>query len=407
MAEPTDGELLMRFSRHQDEQAFETLVRRHQASIFGVCYRVLGNSHDAEDAFQAKFLVLARKAKRFQTASSIGGWLFRVALRTAKNARVKKWRSKEEALNVTVSSESEPLAIIQQQELVTTLYEELAKLPQKYQTPLVLCILEGKSRLEASTELECTVASLKARLARGRQQLRVNLTRRGVAFSVALTAACTSVSVADAAISSLCSTTTAACSSFVFAAESCNVSPDIVQLSEKGMSAMTLATYSKLAIASIVLLSVGLGSATLPVPGPSNAHAADSVVDIELGPIKVAQRANTFTTARQPVTATILPPAGSKALPAPVVGTITTAGQTTARWYGNGGTGSAAPRVSKEASNEVVEALIEALGDNEQEVTHNAAKTLISIGKGHSKVVARLPSSQLAPKTSRFDTSRS
>ncbi len=388
---PTDGELLMRFIRDQDEPAFEMLVRRHQASVFSVCYRVLGNTHDAEDAFQATFLVLARKARRFQAASSIGGWLFRVALRTAKNARSKKWRSKEEVLNVTPSSKNDPLAMIQEQELVTTLYEELGKLPEKYQTPIVLCMLEGKSRLEASTELECTVASLKARLARGRKQLRVNLTRRGVAFSVAVSAVCSNVGVADAAIVSLCSNTATNCSSYLFAAERRSISPDIVQLSEKGMSTMTLATSSKLAIASLMLLTFGIGSATLHLAGPAIAHGADAG-DLEFSAsptdavvqnpttarigksIAVAQR----STSAQPVRRTI-----TTAGPSGTVATISS-GMNSINVYSNN---SREQKVSKQANAEVIQALIEALEDGESQVAHNAAKTLISIGKGHEEVV--------------------
>ena len=388
--EPTDGELLMRFIRHRDEAAFETLVRRHKSSVYSVCYRVLGNAHDAEDAFQATFLVLARKAKRFQSAASIGGWLFRVALRTANNARAKKWRSKEEGLNVTVSSEPEPLAFIQEQELVTTLYEELGKLPEKYQTPIVLCLLEGKSRLEASVELECTVASLKARLARGRQQLRINLTRRGVAFSVALTAACSTACVSDAAFAPLCAKTTAVCASHVFASGGHSIAPEIVQLSEKGMSAMTLATYSKLAIASLVLLTIGLGSVTLPMLGPGNVHGADGVTDIALRPAKLAQRTTTpVTPPRQKVSGVQRHSASSHP-----VATLTMQAQPLApvsdftNYSAFASTESRpASRVSKEASNEVILALIEALEDTDQQVAQSAAKTLVSIGKGHSDAV--------------------
>ena len=389
---PTDGELLMRFVRQRDEHAFTTLVMRHQASVYGVCHRVLGNSHDAEDAFQATFLVLARKSKRFQTAASVGGWLFRVALRTAKNAQTKKWRSKEEALNVTHSSESEPLAIIQEQELVTTLYEELGKLPEKYRTPIVLCMLEGKSRLEASTELECTIAALKARLARGRQQLRINLTRRGFAFSVALTAACSDVSVADAALSSLCSGTATACTSYMFAAEGCSISPDIVQLSEKGMSAMTLTTYSKLAIASLVLLTTGVGSATLLTLGASTAHGSDDAINIELSPAKQStQRARSISNfnaiAQQQTPAVQVMVSQSAAASRNAV-------SERQNIFGFSGNATAKSKVSEQASSKVVQALIEALGDSEQQVTHTAAKTLITIGGGRSEVVAAF--SQLA-----------
>ena len=382
---PTDGELLMRFLQHQDEVAFENLVRRHRSSVYGVCYRVLGNSHDAEDAFQATFLVLARKARRFQTASSIGGWLFRVALRTAKNARAKKWRSKEEALNVTISSEAEPLAIIQEQELVTTLYDELGKLPEKYQSAIVLCVLEGKSRLEASNELECTVASLKARLARGRRQLRINLTRRGVAFSVALSAAASGVRVADAALNTLCENTAATCTSYAFATKSCSVSPNVLQLSEKGMSAMTIGMYSKVAATSLALLTIGIGGAMLPSPATGQAQGADDVITVELPAAKVAQSANSFSIRKPETTGrTQQTPWGGAAS---AVRSAATTQPNNFAYYPGGGGARSKLSVSEQASNEVVQALMVALSDNDPRVAHNAAKTLVSIGKGRGDVV--------------------
>ena len=388
---PTDGELLMRFIRHQDQAAFETLVQRHQASVYGVCHRVLGNAHDAEDAFQATFLVLARKAQKLETASSIGGWLFRVALRTAKNALAKKtqWQSNEEALNVVMGNETNPLEIIQQQELVTTLYEELAKLPKKYQTPIVLCMLEGKSRLEASAELECTVASIKARLTRGRQQLRINLTRRGVAFSVAV-AAISGLKLADEAVGSLCSDTAAACTSYMFAAESCTVTPNIIQLSEKGMSAMTLTSYLKLAAASVALITIGVGSATLPMHGLGHAQGADTPIDLLVSP-QIEPKKAAFSTNRQdpaaPVRAATQNVANTLPEIQPTESNLQDAASDVLSYQDPRQPTDPNSGVSEQASSRVIQALIEALKDDEKQVAHNAAKTLISIGNGHGRVV--------------------
>jgi len=184
----------------------------------------------------------------------------------------------------------------------------------------------------------------------------------------------------------------------MFAAKGCSISPDIIQLSEKGMSAMTLTTYSKLAIASLVLITIGVGGATLPMPGLSNAHGADDAINIELSPAKVAQSGTASTPVRHPVAV-----AQSQQIAVPVQVSRTTTVNPASNVvserqqnfaFFNGTVTAAKSRVSEQASNEVVQALIEALGDSEPQVAHNAAKTLVSIGGGRSEVVAAF--SQLA-----------
>ena len=372
--EPTDGELLMRFLQHQDDAAFELLVQRHQSSVYAVCQSVLGNRHDAEDAFQATFLVLARKAKSLQFTPSIGGWLFRVALRTAKNAQMKNWRAKETELKTMEhNSARDPLTIIQERELLTTLYDELGKLPEKYRAPVVLCVLEGKSRTQASTELDCTVASVKARLARGKQQLRVELTRRGIAFSVALAAAHSTVRVAEASFETLSSNTASACSSYSFSVDRSVVPSEIVQLSERGLSTMTIATCSKVAIASLVVLLVGIGGTAIPILGNRHVHGADEAATISsnaFSPNVSSTAEGAFSLAQLSTSPTKSNDSGVS--PADEMRLHTS------------------PQVSEQTSESVFSALIEALGDNKAEVRYAAARTLTSIGSDRREVIAAL-----------------
>src|SRR5438876_2514624 len=175
-----DGQLLDHFLAHHDETAFEALVRRHGPMVMGVCRRVLRNSHDAEDAFQATFLVLVRKAASVVPREMVGNWLYGVAYRTALGARTAcaRRRAKEremprrEALDEDIWSKLRPL-----------LDHELSHLPDKYRVPIVLCALESKSRKEAARQLGWSEGTLSGRLARARILLAKRLSARGLTLS--------------------------------------------------------------------------------------------------------------------------------------------------------------------------------------------------------------------------------
>jgi RNA polymerase sigma factor (sigma-70 family) len=180
----TDGQLLRRFLETKDEQCFAEIVTRHSSLVVGVCQRVLGNPSDADDAFQATFLVLLRKMSGLTSWDSIAGWLYQVALRTALNLRkgktVDEQRREEVMENKTlIDSEPEPVW----EELRPVLDEELGKIPEKLRLPLVLCYLEGKSYEFAAEELNISHSALKMRLERARDALRTRLTRRGLGVS--------------------------------------------------------------------------------------------------------------------------------------------------------------------------------------------------------------------------------
>lgn len=183
----TDGQLLRRFVAEQDQAAFEELVRRHGPMVLQVCQRVLRHLQDAEDAFQATFVVLARKAPGLVGMESVGGWLHGVAWRVAMNAR--KLRGRRPIVTATPSAGSvpsdPPAARLLDADENGLLDEELARLPEQYRTPIVLCHLQGKSTEEAAGQLGWPCGTVKTRLSRGRKLLRERLTRRGVTLGVA------------------------------------------------------------------------------------------------------------------------------------------------------------------------------------------------------------------------------
>lgn len=193
----TDGQLLQRFIQSRDEAAFAALVRRHGPMVLGVCRRVTGNVHDAEDAFQAAFLVLARKAATVVPRDAVGNWLHGVSYRTALKARSAANRRRAREREVEVMPEravTDPC----DDELHTLLDQELGRLPEKYRLPIVLCGLEGRTRKEVARQLRLPEGTLSSRLAAGRKMLARRLARRGLALSAGALAAALSESSAAA-----------------------------------------------------------------------------------------------------------------------------------------------------------------------------------------------------------------
>jgi RNA polymerase sigma factor (sigma-70 family) len=186
----TDGQLLEAFATSGDETAFNLLVRRHGPLVWAVCRRVLHDAHDAEDAFQATFLVLARRAGSIRKQSSVGSWLHGVAYRMSLQAR--RHRStlrRHERPNSVTSADAaidppgpapDPGEEVTLREALTILDEEVSRLPVKLQAPVVLCYFEGLTNDEAAAELGCAGGTLRSRLLRARELLSVRLNRRGV-----------------------------------------------------------------------------------------------------------------------------------------------------------------------------------------------------------------------------------
>lgn len=171
----TDRQLLERFVKNCDESAFQTLVQRYGAMVLGVCRRVLSNADEADDAFQATFLVLVRRAGTIEMPDLLGNWLYGVAYRIARKARAQLAKRSQPKLPMTAMSSTDPQMEAALRELQARLDEELEKLPVKYRAPLVLCYLEGLSNREAAQRLGWPIGSISHRLARGRELLRHRL----------------------------------------------------------------------------------------------------------------------------------------------------------------------------------------------------------------------------------------
>jgi RNA polymerase sigma factor (sigma-70 family) len=152
-----------------------------------VCRRVLHEEHDAEDVFQATFLILARKAGARDWKESIGNWLYQVAYRLAVRLRRQAGRRQKHEQQAAPRHSADPLAEITLREAQTALDEELSLLPQALRAPILLCCLEGETRDEAAQHLGWSVSTLKRRLERARELLRVRLRRRGLTIPVLLT----------------------------------------------------------------------------------------------------------------------------------------------------------------------------------------------------------------------------
>jgi RNA polymerase sigma factor (sigma-70 family) len=188
-SEPLDDEVLLDRFLEGDEAAsgaaFQELVRRHGPMVLGVCRHILDGYHDAEDAFQATFLVLARNAAAIRDRRVLARWLYEVAYRTAVRARsrsVRRRTQEKEAVEMSSqghASESDPAW----RELRPVLHEEVNRLPERYRSAVVLCYLEGRTNEEAAAILRWPVGTVKGRLSRAREMLRSRLTRRGLALS--------------------------------------------------------------------------------------------------------------------------------------------------------------------------------------------------------------------------------
>jgi RNA polymerase sigma factor (sigma-70 family) len=294
----TDGALLDRFTAAADQVAFGQLVGRHGPMVLSACRRVLGHSADADDAFQAAFLLLARKAASIRQRDSIASWLFAVARRLALHARAGIQRRSLHECQVPDMDQTGAVCAseIGDQELRAILDEELCRLPEKYRTPLVLCYLEGLSRAEAARQLGCKPGAVKIRLERGRNRLRARLLRRGLATSAGLVGALLNQTAsAHVSATMIRSTTQAATAYAAGAGLFTGLVPERALALVEGMRKAML--LSKLKIVTIALFTMGL--------------LAGGVASL-LQPSAVAQPA--------PATAAAPAPAGEKASDIGVIG---------------------------------------------------------------------------------------
>jgi RNA polymerase sigma factor (sigma-70 family) len=179
----TDRQLLDRFTLDQDEGAFAELVRRHGPMVLSVCRRALRHEQDAEDAFQAAFLILARKAGDIRERDSVGGWIYCVAQRVAMRARAVIHRRRELSAPLGDAHDEIARAHSPVERLCPSLEEELRRLPEPYRSAVVLCYLEGRTQNEAAHLLTTTAAAINSRLKRARELLRRRLAWHGLVLS--------------------------------------------------------------------------------------------------------------------------------------------------------------------------------------------------------------------------------
>ncbi len=254
----SDRELLARFVGEADEAAFTVLVERHGPLVLGLCRRVLRNADDAEDACQATFLVLARKAASLRKRAALGGWLHGVAYRIAANLRRARARRLRREQRVPTPAVYESDGDVTWRELRTVLDEELQRLPQRYRQPLILCYLEGKTRDEAAQELGAGPGALHGLLERGRRLLRERLTQRGLTLSTALLATALTATASNAALPPslvVASTKTALAVASGQPLASGAIAPHILSLAQEALKTMFV---TKLKIGTAVVVCGGL-----------------------------------------------------------------------------------------------------------------------------------------------------
>jgi RNA polymerase sigma factor (sigma-70 family) len=261
--ERTDGQLLDSFIEQKDEAAFEALARRHGPMVLAVCRRVARNHHDAEDAFQATFLVLARKASSIRPRGLVANWLHGVAYRTALKARTMTLKRQVREKQVTELPEPEITQQNQSHDLLALIDQELNGLPENYRLPILLCDLEGKTIKEATQQLGWPQGTLAGRLARGRKLLAKRLANRGVVLSAGSLAVILSQHVASAGVPASLMTSTVKTATLIVAAQvtvAGMVPAKVVALMEGTMISMMLTKLSKVVVAGLVVLCLcGLG----------------------------------------------------------------------------------------------------------------------------------------------------
>jgi RNA polymerase sigma factor (sigma-70 family) len=256
----TDRQLLQRFAALHDEAAFALLVERHGGLVWGVCRRLLRHEQDAEDAFQAAFLVLARKAGTVPWRDDVGNWLYAVALRVARRAQARGRRRRLLEQEAAAMPAREALDDSGRADLAAVVDEEVSRLPDKYRRPVVLCCLLGKTYGEAARLLGWPEGTVSGRLARARELLHRRLTRRGLAVSGTGLALSLAPAPGSAAPAALMNRTVKA--SLAFAAGPGEVAGPAAALAEGVLRAMSLTGLKTagMALLALALVSTGVGA---------------------------------------------------------------------------------------------------------------------------------------------------
>ncbi len=256
----SDDLLLARFVAERDENAFAALVDRYGAMVLRLCRRVLGNEADAEDAFQATFLVLTRRADAIRRRESLAAFLHGVALRVAHRARAAHGRRRQQEERAAVGlprPDDDPLEALSARDLLGALDEEIRRLPADYRAAVLLCAVEGLSQEEAAAHLDCTVGALRGRLQRGRALLQTRLARRGLSLGAALPAAALAGGVLPGR---LAAGTVRAALAFAAGSAAAETSARAVALATAVLHGQTA---PRLGVAVVLLISLLAGAAVL------------------------------------------------------------------------------------------------------------------------------------------------
>ena len=263
----SDGHLLDLFIRHKDESAFAELVHRHGRMVLGVCQRVLDNPHDAEDCFQAAFLVLVRKATTIQPREMVGNWLYGVAYRTALEAKKMAARRRNRERK-SFDMPRPDTDTNRWQDLQPLLDQELSRLPDKYRFVLIACDIEGRTRKDVAHSMALPEGTVASRLARARTMLAKRLTRRNLAISGIMLATLLADKASAAYVPAALTTSTTRAAAHLAAGN-----PVAGMASANALAMMSAVVKSmllvKLKIASALLVALavlGLGVGTLIPP---------------------------------------------------------------------------------------------------------------------------------------------
>lgn len=255
----TDSELLRRFVSVRDEQAFAQMVCRHGPMVLRTCRRIVGQAHDADDAFQATFMVLARRAGAIQPPGMLGAWLHGVACRCAQSLRHKLARQRGRELPLEESPPVE-VPVTDVLDWLPYLDHEIQRLPQVYRRAVVLCELEGRSRKEVAHLLGVAEGTLSSRLATARKRLAKRLARRGLASGLVLSSWMAMNSTATAALpQAVVQSTTEMAMKLLHSSAALSLSPTIFHLTQGALNSMFITKCKVLAFVAVSFGCLGLG----------------------------------------------------------------------------------------------------------------------------------------------------
>jgi RNA polymerase sigma factor (sigma-70 family) len=258
-AAESDRELLRRFVERCDDDAFIALLRRHGPMVLNLARRITGDKQLAEDVFQATFLLFSQKGGTIRRPEALPCWLHGVARRLALQTRSAQLRCRRQEARCCPSFSPNPLDELTAQEFLTVLDEELAKLPENYRAPLILCCLEGLSQEDAAQRLGCSAGAIRGRLERGRQRLRLRLERRGMTLPAVFGGTLLVAGATSAVPEALAQATLQA------AKPGSNVAPAVAMLIQEAMRSMVINKLKGIGAAVILLALTGAGVGMMAV----------------------------------------------------------------------------------------------------------------------------------------------